>query len=137
MTLTNSLVTTIRNKQAEYFATKGKYFQGLRMPSTGVLDGNVNATINPALRPEDQEASWLDFDPLTFKTNTKIPYHIHIDVYQSPIGWGWVMVAEFWKTGLGPDTYGNDGDHWLYRHNEGPNQDSGIWSDWHIQPDEI
>jgi len=135
-TLVDSLILKVRNKQAEYFAAKKKYFQGLLIPSTGKLDGSLSNKINYGLHPSDQEDSWNSFDSANFNVSTKLPIHIKIDVYQSPDGWGWILGCEFWLAGLGPDRYGRDGDHWCYRHNEGPEMGQGIWDEWFIVGEE-
>lgn len=134
-TLVLELINTVRNRQSEYFAKNRKYFQGLRIPSVGQLDGTIDVDINPALRPDDQESSWVDFSPLDFQVGRKLPMHVRVDTYASKSGMGWVLRAEFWKD-LGDDGYGTSGIHWVYLHNEGPLTMPGIYGDWHIEPDE-
>lgn len=133
-TLVLELINTVRNRQSEYFAKNRKYFQGLRIPSTGQLDGKIYVDINPALRPDDQEHSWIDFAPGDFGVGTKMPVHVQVDTYQSKDGMGWMLRAEFWSD-LGADAYGNEGMHWVYQHCEGPDNPGGIWGDWHIAPE--
>lgn len=133
--LTKSLTITIRNRQAEYFSKHQRYFQGLRIPTIGKLDGLLEAEISPSMRPSDQEASWSDFAPTDFKVGGMLPVHINISVYSSQAGEGWVLTIEFWQD-LGPDNYGNAGDHWTWQHNEGPEARAGIWDDWFVQSDD-
>ena len=133
-TLVKALITKVSIAEATYFAANQAYFQGIVTPSSPT-DGLTDATANWAVTPHDQVASWKDFDPSTFKTNFKIPFQIRIDVYESPIGWGWALTIEVWKSGLGPDEFGNDGNHWVYRHHEGP-ENYGLCDVWFIQVDE-
>lgn len=135
-TFTDDLVKTITNLQAAYFAQNQFYFQGIRIPATGNLDGITKGEINPALKPTDRDDSWLDFSSKDFAVGTKYPVHIQVDVYQSEDGHGWILIIDFYKEGIGPDKYGNSGEHWMYKHNEGPEGFSGIWSDWFIVPEE-
>lgn len=138
VTFTNSMVIKIRSKQAQYYVEKGKYFQGIKTPNEAVgrADGQTLKSIAYGLHPSDQDDSWNTFDPTNFKVNTKVPAHIRIDVYQAPEGWGWILIIDFWRTGLGPDAYGRNGDHWVYKHNEGPKMSGGVWGEWYIQSDE-
>lgn len=132
---TQNFIVLITNRQAEYFAKNGKYFQGLRIPSTGALDGDAAAAINYGLKPTDQDDSWNTFAPNDFKASTRLRFHLAIDVYQHPEGMGWILTIDLFSPGLGPDNYGIDGDHWVYRHNHGPMSQSGIWDEWYIQPE--
>jgi len=133
--LTKSMLKTVENRQAEYFAKHQQYFQGLKMPIIGKLDGDILGDINPGLKPQDQEASWAEFGPTDFKPGGKLPVHISINVYDAPIGMGWILKLELFAD-LGPDTYGNEGNHWVWKHNEGPASIGGIWDDWYIEPAE-
>jgi hypothetical protein len=128
----DQVLINITNAQATYFAKNQKFFQGLKIPSQGKLDGNSEALIDYGLHPEDQTDSWNTFEKAKFKENVKFPCHLKLDVYESPRGWGWVVSFHLYVEGLGPDTYGNDGDHWVYQHNEGPSIRSGIFDDWFI-----
>lgn len=130
-----SVILTVRNKQAEFFTKHKYYFQGLRIPNTGELDGTSQAQIQYGLRPEGREHSWHDFDPDNFKVDTKFPVHLRLDCYDGPNGPGWILNFELYKD-LGPDGYGNEGTHWYYQHNEGPLVRPGIWDEWFILVEE-
>lgn len=133
-TLTKSLITKVRNRQADYFAMHKRYFQGLKIPSVGDCDGVVGKFIDFGKRPSDQVHSWNDFDGTNFNQFMKLPVHIKVDVYETPdSGWGWMLTVEFKYDGLGPDKYGNDGDHWMYIHDEGGQMTGGIYGDWFIK----
>ena len=134
MTITANLISDIAAAQATYFATNGKYFQGIKTP-TAPLDGVSEGTIDETAKPSDQLESWVDFAPQTFKKNSKVPYQIRVDVYEAPSGHGWIMTAELWYDGLGPDAYGNDGSHWVFRHHEGAATPGGIYDEWYIVPE--
>jgi hypothetical protein len=120
-TLVKSLITKVRLAQAAYFTANQAYFQGIITPAAP-QDGLVDATPNWAVAPTDQVASWKDFDPSTFKTNFKIPFQIAILVYSGSEGWGWLLMIDVWKSGLGPDERGHIGSHWYYQHYEGPEE---------------
>lgn len=135
-TFTKSIITTIKNKQSEYFTINKKFFQGSKIPSIK-SDGLSLAAINYGTHPSDQEDSWFTFSPNNFKAEVKFPVNVSIDVYSSPRGLGWILIIELWQKGIGPDKYGVDGDHWRYRHNEGPENFSGVFNDWHIVKDEV
>jgi len=132
----DNAIIKIRNKQADYFVAKKKYFQGLKIPSQGKLNGKSDVDIDYGLHPSDQEDSWNAFDKTNFKANVKFPIHLTCHVYESPDGWGYILKFELWEPSLGPDKYGNDGDHWIYQINEGPEVRSGIWNDWYVRKDE-
>jgi hypothetical protein len=99
------------------------------------LDGNIASDIPYGKKPSDQDDSWNEFAARDFKMDTKVPTHIQIDVYQAQNGWGWILVFDIWKQGLGPDNYGTDGNHWKFQHNEGPEVREGIWDEWFIEPE--
>lgn len=134
-----TLVSLIKARQAEYFVAKGRYFQGLRIPSLGKQDGTgAGALLDVGKHPSDQEDSWNSFASGNFKTTSKLPFHLEIQAYAGPAGHGWILTIHLWKTGIDPDLYGNTGDHWTYRHHEGPEMPlSGIWDDWFVQDDNI
>ena len=134
MTLVNALIVKIQLAQASYFSVNQKFFQGIRIPEIS-LDGTTDTTVNWAVAPHDQAAAWKDFDGTTFKTAFKIPFNIRIDVYRAPTGWGWVLTVELWHAGMGPDAYGTDGDHWVYKHHEGPANQIGYFDEWYIESD--
>jgi hypothetical protein len=126
-----SFIQSVSDKQAEYFVNEGKYFQGIITPETP-QDGLIDAGVNWAVKPSDQETSWKDFAPNVFRSNVQIPFQISINIYESPDGWGWILVIDVWIDGLGPDAYGNDGSHWKYSHHEGPAVFTDIFDEWYI-----
>jgi len=133
-TFTASVIGTIKTYQDQYFVTNGRYFQGLWLLGNQQVDGNTDVAVINTSAPSDQQVTWRDFAPTVFRNNLKIPVNVRIDVYQSPQGWGWVLVAECWIDGLGPDAFGNNGNHWVYNHSEGPS-DIGLVEDvWYIEP---
>lgn len=129
-----SFVSTIKTYQDQFFIVNGKYFQGLALLGPDVKpDGTTDIqTINTAA-PVDQLTSWKDFAPAVFKVTLKIPIQITLNVYHSPDGWGWVLRAECWYAGLDPDQYGTYGNHWVYMHNEGPEEMNQIQDQWYIE----
>lgn len=135
-TAVQALVTAIRNRQAEYFLWKGYYFHGPRIPKVGVLDGRTSEPIPYGERPEGRPDSWADFDSVRFNAATRVPFFLSIAPYVGPEGHGWVLTVELYLAGLGMDAYGMDGEHWVYRHHEGPEQRVGVWDEWHIEPEE-
>ena len=125
--------------QADYFAANTKYFQGLGLVS-GMPDGVTNVKADTTMKPSDQEVSWRDLDSKVFAASLALPVNIEMDVYDSPgVGWGYTITFEFWHDGLGPDAYGNEGNHWVYVYHVGPNppETGAIYDDWFIQPDEV
>lgn len=134
-TFTASVIDTIAAKQAEYFTVKGKYFQGVWLLGDVQADGTTDTSVINTVKLIDQDETWYEFAPDIFKKQLKIPVNIKIDVYESPDGWGWIFTAEVWIDGYGPDAYGNDGNHWVYRHNEGPYDFNEIEDEWYIFPE--
>ena len=133
-TFTASIVSQISAKQDVFFLVNGRYFQGLWLLGPDATpDGTTDETIIESTSPDDFGFTWRDFDSVVFKKNIKIPINIKIDVYQAPNGWGWIFTAEAYIAGFGPDAYGNEGDHWMYQHHEGPEVHSGIFDEWYIQ----
>jgi hypothetical protein len=135
-TFAESMILTIRNKQAEFFTKYKRYFQGLRTPAVGTLDGSTLADIQYGLKPDDQAYSWNDFDSATFKRDVKFPIHVSVGGYTGPSGPGWILQFELWREKLGPDGYGHEGNHWVYQHHEGPEKRVGIWDEWFIIEEE-
>jgi hypothetical protein len=84
-------------KQEDYFATNGRYWQGLWSHSgditqTDALDGD---TVADALddSPHDQTHTWRDalgnaLDGVPF------PARLRVDVYEGPLGHGWTAYLE-------------------------------------------
>ena len=125
LTFTAAFVESVRIKQAEYYITHGRYFQGLKTPVVAP-DGNTNEKVGHGLKPHDQPESWNDFDAARFNNSTRVPYSIELNTYSGPSGDGWILRGELRIAGFGPDAYGTDGDTWVYQHNEGPDARSGV-----------
>ena len=85
----DQMLINLISAQATYCAKNQKFFQGLKIPSQGKLDGNTEALIDYGLHPDDQTDSWNTFEKDKFKANTKFPCHLKLGVYESPRGWGW------------------------------------------------
>ena len=137
-TYSAAFVGTIKTNQDAFFAANGKYFQGIALLGpTAKPDGTTDIQVVNASKPYDQNVSWFDFASNVFKNNLKIPIQLKIDVYQAPTGWGWILTAEVWYAGIGPDAYGRNGSHWVYQYNQGPEAMDGIFDEWYIQTDEI
>lgn len=76
---------TLVDRQEQYFANHGRYFQGLWTHSAEVEDGADVAPDNLLLGPTDQAARWPDFITLP----NLLPCALRIDVYEGPDGHGW------------------------------------------------
>ena len=134
VTLTSSFVEQVITAQADYFIVNGHFFQGIRLVP-GEPNGTDNVGADATKKPTDQADTWNDFAPLVFKNNLKIPFQVRINTSADTLGYGWEMVIEVWKDGLGPDQFGNYGDNWRYRHYEGPVTPSGHLDVWFIVPE--
>lgn len=129
-----SMIQSISDAQALYFIEHDAYFQGLIVPSE-IQDGLSDSGVNWAVAPSDQTDTWKDFAPGIFKQSLKIPFQMRVDVYQSPAGWGWILRIDVYIAGFDPDKYGNDGDHWIYVHSEGPASPPFFrYDEWYIVP---
>lgn len=139
-TFTASIVQAIDDSQAAFYAEHGRYFEGIWLlgPDRTDVDGTEDVVIDNATSPSDFPFTWKDFNPAIFKNNTKVPVNVRMEVYQAPSGWGWTLYAELYIDGLGPDAYGNEGTHWVYKHHVGPQPYPGaIYDEWYVQNDEI
>jgi hypothetical protein len=134
--LLDNYITSIDVAQVDYYAANDKYFQGLDLAS-GQPDGVTNVTFDTTKKPSDQEASWLDFDPRVFAASIALPVNIKMDVYESELGPGYTITFEFWRDGLSPDAYGNEGNHWVYKYHVGPDPipAGAIYNEWFIEYD--
>jgi hypothetical protein len=134
----SSIVGTINGLQQAFYVTHGYYFQGIMTPVEGTsLDGTEEVQIAYGLKPSDQDVSWFDFSPNDFKLGTKFRMHVRINRITAPEGDGYHIILDFRFPGIGPDNYGNDGEHWIYKHAHGPVAVSPeIWDEWYIEPDE-
>jgi len=137
-TLLDNYIISVDVAQVDYFDANNKYFQGLDLVS-GQPDGVKNVKSDSTKKPSDQEFSWLDFDPKVFALSVALPVNIKMNVYESPLGWGYTLIFEFWSEGLSPDAHGNEGNHWVYVYHVGPNPvpPGAIYDEWFIQYDGI
>lgn len=77
-----------KNKQDNYYATHGHYFQGLLTHSSLPADGLPAALDNALAHPTDQQDSWATF--LEAQLPATMVYALRVDVYSGPAGEGWV-----------------------------------------------
>jgi hypothetical protein len=137
-TYSAAFVGTIKTYQDQFYAVNGRYFQGVQLLGYDAKpDGTADVqTVNTA-KPTDQAETWRDFAPNVFKQNLKIPIQLTLTPFTCHDGSGWILEGEVWYPGLGPDSRGLDGDHWVYRHYEGPLSCRGVydWEEWTIEPE--
>ena len=137
-TLLDNYIISVDVAQVDYFDANNKYFQGLDLVS-GQPDGVKNVKSDSTKKPSDQEFSWLDFDPKVFALSVALPVNIKMNVYESQeFGSGYRIIFEFWRDGLSPDAYGNEGNHWVYVYHVGPDPDpvpGAIYDEWFVQDD--
>ena len=106
----------LRGKQDDYFAAHGQYFQGLwthtnEVEQTDALDGDTIAD-NLDSKPTDRPHDWRDavgnaLDALP------IPARLRLDVYDGPLGQGWLATLQVKYQGniyqrskqVGPETW--------------------------------
>lgn len=132
----NTILSILTEKQQLYYNQHDKsgYFQGLMIPSQTQLTGELYGPIDFGTHPDDQSESWGSFLPDYFNAETRIPINISVQIYTTPDGaYGWIFRADLWKPEIGPDMYGNDGDHWVWQHNSGAENRQGVWDDWFIE----
>lgn len=125
--MVDSLITTIADDQATYFAIHKQYFQGLQIPDKTIVicDGLTDVDIDTGLKPHDQQESWEDFNGVVFSKTATLPLHIRIDVYKMPsLKWGWIFRAEL----------NYDGKTWVYEHDSAGGGPGGPWDVWYIEP---
>ena len=133
---TSSFVQSISDLQAEFYAIHGYYFQGLWVLGDVEADGETDYPAINSTSPIFQSETWHDFSPTIFKNNAKFPINIRIDVRVTADGEeGWTLLLECFYPGLGPDDYGNDGDHWVYRYFEDLGDPTGPFEIWYILED--
>ena len=90
-----SLWGNVQTRQANYFATHGRYWQGIittdvdKLPDN-LASGNVlEMTPDLTRRPSDQATSWVDVGLVS----GNLPMAIQIDVYQAPSGYGYIATV--------------------------------------------
>lgn len=86
-----SLLSSIDSYQATYFATYGRYWQGLVSHKFIPANGSTVAADNLSNTPPDQVVTWATFGV----TPGTIPAAVRVDAYQSPSGWGYTKKVLF------------------------------------------
>lgn len=130
----SAMVGTVDGLQNAYFVRYDRYFQGLPLLGDSLPDGTEELPAQYSRHPSDQFDTWQDLGPAIFKPGLDIPINMHTNTYISPDGPGYNIIFEFYYNGLGPDEYGNDGNHWMYVHMVGPNSGYGREDEWFIVP---
>lgn len=115
----------IQNRQEQYYAANGEYWQGL-MTHRNVPEHTIDTDgdgIPDALdrKPSDGKQTWRQFLP---EINVSIPYAIKVDTYSAPEGDGYVATV---RLRYGGDTYERSMSH-------GPVDHSAPWQK--VEPDE-
>lgn len=103
--LTN-LWSHIQNRQENYLAAHGRYFQGLRTHVVIPLEGAEAAPDAIADKPTDQAEGWAD----QFTLPAAFPCQLRINTYDGPLGKGYVGIV---RVRIGGET-------WERRQNNGP-----------------
>jgi hypothetical protein len=78
---------TLINRQNQYFANKGRYFQGIKTPVNIPVDG-AEEVPDGSLKPTDQAESWND---VSINWPASVPAQLICDVYDGPQGKGWTF----------------------------------------------
>lgn len=87
---------TLQARQATYFASHKKYFQGLFTHLTIPIDGADGAADNVLVKPTDQAETWGDFVTLP----ASFPCSLRLDVYRNEQGWGYVATVRVFIAAL-------------------------------------
>jgi len=137
---TASIKGTVNGLEQAYFVREGEYFQGLWILGDigNAVDGTVEIPTVNTRKNNDQNASWSDFGPALYKPGLTAPINYRTDRDVTPAGeHGYYLILEFYYDGLGPDDYGNDGNHWMHIHHggEAPANPFLIYDDWYIDAD--
>lgn len=113
--LTDLWLNEITPRQDAFFAARGRYWQGLRTFALTALPNNpqdgsstvLEVTPLRTVHPTDQAETW---DDVGINLGTTIPCALQIDVYDGPLGKGYVgTVWAMW-----------DGDVYSRAQNRGP-----------------
>lgn len=78
--------------QNQYFQKNGRYWQGIPLPDSIPSDG-IKQSADFKRCPTDQAESWEDVNMKT--ASTELPVRIQVDVYDGPLGKGYVLVGTF------------------------------------------
>ncbi len=85
------LVTALGAKQAAYVTSRGRYWQGLRTPTTIPVDGD-KGDLDATLKPAYQAESWATLN-LGLALPAKLEGAVQVDAYDGPHGKGYVVAA--------------------------------------------
>jgi len=113
---------TLVSRQDTFFTNRGKYFQGrwthtVEVTQTDALTGDTISN-NLTDHPTDQAQHWQDFIGNAFNA-LPLPCRLRIDVYNGPLGWGWVATLQVRYNGnvyersgnVGPETWRTEAWH--------------------------
>ena len=100
-------------KQEAYAANHGgRYWQGIITPGT-IPDDGASVAADYTRKPTDQANRWADVFSGADALPASIPAQIRVDVYDGPLGKGWVLTVSGTKSGnlytkawnVGPETW--------------------------------
>src|SRR5215813_3450751 len=84
-----SILTAIVEKQEEYFAVQGRYWQGLRTHEITPSDG-ISTLPTLDTHPDYQSETWADLNVL----DGPMPYALACHQYHGAAGPGYLLIAE-------------------------------------------
>lgn len=116
-----TLITETSKKQATYFSTHGKYFQGVIIP-VAECDGATGKVAEVTKKPTDQAVSWEQFDPALYKSTTALLFNTQINTYRTPSGQGWGLAARLKYNDVS----------WIYTHAEGAGTSIANLDKWEV-----
>jgi hypothetical protein len=113
---------TLKNEQAAYLAANGEFWQGLWTHTRELVDGEDVAPDNLDEKPHDRPLApaWGQYVSLL---PPKMRARARIDVYEGPLGRGYVLILEVRI----------NGDLYRKSYNEGP---EAMGHDWEIIAEE-
>lgn len=82
-----SVMTEISGLQNAYFASHGRYFQGIKTTDIVPKEGTL-VTPDKTRKPHHQLEDWNDFGA----NINDLPFSLEICSYQSPFGCGWESI---------------------------------------------
>lgn len=115
-TFLTTMWNTIKNREATYLANNGKYWQGKWSHSGIPAEGNDVAPDRTATdRPTDIVEKWTDI----FTVPATMPCSVKVDVYNGPLGIGFVgtvqvsILGDVWERSqtFGPEDWKTQGWH--------------------------
>ena len=104
--------------QTDYFAAHGKYWQGIETPATLPDEGTKEKDPDLTKKPQDQVEKWEDVFKGAELLPSKWPATMRCDVYEGPLGLGWVLTLAVSEGGIrwqrswnyGPEKWREDKD---------------------------